>query len=181
MKLALAALVLGVITACDKKRDEPRPEPQPVGSAERLPDTSTIDWKNMIYGLGSLGSVKADDGRAEFRVEEDDTGVERAVQGGAGGEWRGFLDVDEPSYADLDGDGHDESVIPFELKSAQLDDTPHVFGVFVFTLRAGQPVKLGTITTTAKPGFTVDGNAIKTTDGKRWTWSKHNGQLVERQ
>lgn len=174
--LALATVLVG----CGKTADR-SPPPKPVGSAEPIPESTTINWKNLDYELGSLGTVKATGGRAEFRLVEDEDGTVRATQEAAAtATWTGFLDLDDPSYVDLDGDGHDETAIPFELKSSQLDETPHVFGVFVFTLRDGNLIKLGTITTSSKPGFTIEGSTIKTTDGKRWTWNVANGTLVER-
>jgi len=155
--------------------------PAPVGSAAPIPEPATIDWKSLHYDLGSLGSVKATGGRAEFRVVEEEDSIVHATQ--APGEtrgWAGFLDVDDPSYVDLDGDSHDETAIPFELKSAQLVDVPHVFGVFVFTLRDGKLLKLGTLTTSSKPGFTIEGSTIKTDDGRRWTWDATTQALIER-
>ena len=55
-----------------------------------------------------------------------------------------------------------------------------MFGVFVFTLRDGKLLKLGTITTSSKPGFTIEGSTIKTADGKRWTWDPTSNALIER-
>jgi hypothetical protein len=175
-RLTVATLALA---ACGKSAD--KPPPAPVGSAQPIPEASTIDWKNLHYDLGSLGTVKATGGRAEFHVVEDDDSTLHATQApGASAAWAGFLDVDDPAYVDLDGDGHDEAAIPFELKSAQVEETPHVFGVFVFTLRDGKLLKIGTITTSSKPGFTIEGSTIKTADGKRWTWDTANHALVER-
>ena len=162
-------------------RHEAIPVRPPVGAAQPIPESTTIDWKNLHYDLGSLGTVKATGGRAEFRVvEDDDTTLHATQDPGTSSDWAGFLGLDDPSYVDLDGDGHDETAIPFELKSAQLEETPHVFGAFVFTLRDGKLVKLGTITTSSKPGFTIEGSTIKTADGKRWTWDTTNQGLVER-
>ncbi len=181
IRALVVVLALAGCQGSDKKRVEKLPAPDPVGSAQPIPEPATIDWKNLYYDVGSLGSVKATGGRAEFRVVEDEDSTVHATQDpGEGGTWGGFLDVDDPSYVDLDGDGHDETAIPFELKSAQLDDAPHVFGVFVFTLRDGKLVKLGTITTSSKPGFTIEGSTIKTADGKRWTWDATTQALIER-
>ncbi len=180
--MSRALVVVLALAGCqgsDKKRVERAPVPDPITNP--IPESTTIDWKNLHYDLGSLGRVKATGGRAEFRViEEEDSTVRATQEPGEGGTWAGFLDVDDPSYVDLDGDGHDETAIPFELKSAQLDDAPHVFGVFVFTLRDGKLVDLGTITTTSKPGFTIEGSTIKTADGKRWTWDPTTSALIER-
>ena len=173
--LAVAAIAL---VGCGKGSDKPVPAPVP---ADPIPESTTIDWKNLHYDLGSLGTVKATGGRAEFQVVEDDDSTVHAIQDpGASSDWSGFLDLDDPAYVDLDGDGHDETAIPFELKSAQLVETPHVFGVFVFTLRDGKLLKLGTITTSSKPGFTIEGSTIKTADGKRWTWDPTSNALIER-
>ncbi|MDB5557012.1 MAG: hypothetical protein JWL86_6996, partial [Rhizobium sp.] len=120
-------------------------------------------------------------GRAEFVVIEEEDGTMRATQApGAQAAGTGFLDVDEPVYVDLDQDGHDEVAIPFELVSTQQAEAPHVFGAFVFTLRGGDLVKLGTITTTSKPGFTIRGSTITTTDGRVWGWDRSQPSLVER-
>lgn len=177
-------LVLAIVltTSCDQRTDKGLAPvvtpPKPLPSGGDLPDPHTVDWANLTFDMGSLGSVKATNGRAEFRVTEDDIGF-RVTQGSVENtDWPGFLDVDPPAYVDLDGDGHDEALIPFELKSAQPDDTPHVFGVFVFTLQNGLPVKLGTITTSGKPGYTLVGRTIKTTEGATWKWVARKG-LVE--
>ena len=178
MKRRLVLAIIALV-ACGKSTSKPPPEP--VGSAEPIPESTTIDWKNLDYDLGSLGTVKATGGRAEFRVVEDDDSTLRAIQDpGTSSDWAGFLDLDDPAYVDLNGDGHDETAIPFELKSAQLEEAPHVFGVFVFTLRDGKLLKLGTITTSSKPGFAIEGSTIKTSDGKRWTWDTTNQALIER-
>jgi hypothetical protein len=172
------ALALVLASGCGKSKDKAAPPPPPLTSGADLPDPHTVDWANLTYDVGSLGTVKATNGRAVFRVREDDTGF-HATQGSvATADWPGFLDVDLPAYVDLDGDGHDEALIPFELESAQLDDTPHVFGVFVFTLRDGVPVRLGTITTSSNPGYTLVGPAIKTTEGVTWTWDPARKALV---
>ena len=179
------ALVVRACIGCGRGSDHKpagnKPPPDPRGSAAPIPEPATIDWKNLRYDLGSLGTVKATGGRAEFRVVEDDDLTLHATQDpAASSDWAGFLDVDDPAYVDLDGDGHDEAAIPFELKSAQLDQSPRVFGVFVFTLRDGNLVKLGTITTSGRPGFTIEGSTIKTSDGKRWTWDPTGQALIER-
>ena len=177
----IRGLVLATIALVGCGKSTSKPPPEPVGSAQPIPESTTIDWKNLDYDLGSLGSVKATGGRAEFRVVEDDDSTLHATQDPAtSSDWAGFLDVDDPAYVDLDGDRHDETAIPFELKSAQLEETPHVFGVFVFTMRDGKLLKLGTITTSSKPGFSIEGSTIKTADGKRWTWDTTNQALIER-
>jgi hypothetical protein len=136
---------------------------------------------NLYYDLGSLGIVKATGGRAEFQVIEHEDGTVQATQDPAmTADWAGFLVLGDPTYVDLDGDRHDEVAIPFELKSAQLDDAPRVFGVFVFTLRDGNVVKLGTIRTTEKSGFAIKGSTIETTGGAVWIWDKRAASLVER-
>jgi hypothetical protein len=173
--------------ACSKRADAP-PAPPPTGSGSAranepdLPASTTIDWQNLFYDLGSLGVVRAVDGRATFHViEVDDRLV--AVQDPAFyafDDWPGFLDLDPPKFVDLDGDKHDEAAIPFELKSAKDDDTPNVFGLFVFTLRDGLPVKLATITTTKKLGFTVVGSTIETSEGAVWSWDPQHKKLVDR-
>jgi len=174
-------LALASCQGAETKRVDKAPAPAPVPPTDPIPEPSTIDWKSLHYNLGSLGSVKATGGRAEFRVvEEEDSTVHATQEPDETRGWSGFLDVDDPSYVDLDGDSHDETAIPFELKSAQLVDVPHVFGVFVFALRGGALVELGTITTTSKPGFTIEGSTIKTADGKRWMWDPTANALIER-
>jgi hypothetical protein len=171
----LAGAVILAAGGCDKRKES---APPPVGSnAPRdLPDPLSLDWQSLRYDLGSLGTVQATRGRAEFQVVEDDHGVLHATQASAGGGSMGFLDLDPPALVDLDGDRHEEAVIPFELRSA----TDSVFGAFVFALRAGLPVQLGTITTSGKPGFTVVGAAIRTTEGVMWAWDPATKQLVKR-
>ena len=120
----IQALVLAIaLVGCSKTADK-SPPPALVGSAQPIPESTTIDWKNLDYDLGSLGTVKATGGRAEFRVVEDDDGTVHATQhADATSAWTGFLDLDDPAYVDLNGDGHDETAIPFELKSSQLEET----------------------------------------------------------
>ncbi len=164
-------ILLGVvlIAGCDKRKDPaPAPAPPPLGSNSELPDPLNLDWQSLRYDLGSLGVVKATAGRAVFRVVDDDSGALHATQEpDPAAESAGFLDLDPPTLVDVDGDHHEESVIPFELKSAH----DSVFGAFVFTLRDGNPVQLATIPTTKKAGFTVDGQAIRTAEGACWQWN----------
>ena len=103
-------LVLAIaLVGCGKSADKSAP-PTPVGSAQPIPESTTIDWKNLDYDLGSLGTVKATGGRAEFRVVEDDDGTVHATQhADATSAWTGFLDLDDPAYVVLNGDGHDET------------------------------------------------------------------------
>jgi len=173
-------LLLGVvvIAGCDKAKPAPPPPTPPVGSGALadLPDPLSLDWRSLRYDLGSLGSVTASAGRAEFKLTEDDTGAIHASQeASAVADSTGFLDLDAPALVDLDGDRHEEAVIPFELHSAH----DSVFGAFVFTLRDGNPVQLGTITTTKKPGFTIEGSAIKTAEGVVWRWDAATRRLVQ--
>ena len=176
MNLALVAgAVLLACGGCDKRTET---APAPVGSNRPidLPDPLSLDWQSLRYDLGSLGSVQATHGRAEFRVVEDDHGALHASQDPGAGGARGFLDLDPPALVDLDGDRHEEAVIPFELRST----SDSVFGAFVFTLRDGLPLHIGTITTKAKPGFTVAGATIRTTEGVVWAWDAATKQLVKR-
>lgn len=176
MNLALLAGAVVLTTGgCDRRKE---PAPPPVGSnaPTDLPDPLSLDWQSLRYDLGSLGTVQATRGRAEFHVVEDDHGVLHATQDSAAGGSMGFLDLDPPALVDLDGDRHEEAVIPFELRSAN----DSVFGAFAFALRDGLPVQLGTITTTAKPGFTVAGATIRTTEGVVWAWDPATKQLVKR-
>lgn len=76
------------------------------------------------------------------------------------------LELEAPAYADLDGDGFDESLIPYAL--ALHDPEPTVFGVYVFTLRDGKPVQLATLQTDAPRGFTVTGRTVTTDLGQTW-------------
>lgn len=177
--LVAPALAAALATGCDRKREQP--PTAPAGSAvpaNPIPEITTIDWPNFVYELGSLGPVKATGGRADFRVVEDDDGVARASQLGSAADWTGFLELGVPVYVDLDGDGFDEAAVPFELQAAQ-GDVPRVHGAFVFTLRHGKVVPLGTITTPARTTFAADGHAIRTGTGARWTWDRTLGGLVE--
>ncbi|MGE3543057.1 MAG: hypothetical protein AB7L28_03975 [Kofleriaceae bacterium] len=146
-----------------------------------LPETSSIDWQNFVYDLGSLGLVRATRGRAEFHVvEQDEQPI--ATQDPSrftANDTTGALVLDVPSYLDLDGDRHDEAVIGFELTSARDDLAAPVFGAYVFTLRDGQPVKLGTITTDIRRGFEIVGATIKTSSGAQWRWDGKSPQLIE--
>ncbi len=165
-----------IVAGCDKRREQ-TPAPTPVGSATTpdLPDPLSLDWQSLRYDLGSLGAVKATHGRAEFRVIEDEGGSVHASQDpSAAAEGAGFLDLDPPALVDLDGDGHEEAVIPFQLNSGH----DAVFGAFVFTLRAGEPVQLATIPTTKQPGFTIEGAMIKTSEGAVWRWDATTRLLV---
>jgi hypothetical protein len=170
-------MVVAVLCGCDKKRDS-TPPPRPSLTRADLPDPHTVDWDNATYQVGSLGTVKATGGRAEFRVVDDDLGLRATQVAGETSDWPGFLDVDPPLFVDLDRDGHDEAVIPFELKSAQLDDTAHVFGAFVFTMRAGMPIELGTLTAPTKQGFVIRDSTIVTPDGAVWGWDAKREQLA---
>lgn len=172
---ARIAVVVLAIAGCDKRKEAPPPPPPTgSGSANDLPDTLSLDWQNLRYDLGSLGTVRAKRGRAEFGVTEDDSGTLHATQDPALTGGGGFLDLDPPALVDLDGDHHEESVIPFELHSTH----DSVFGAFVFTLRDGNPVQLATIATTKKVGFWIDGATIKTAEGAVWRWDPASKKLV---
>ena len=172
-------IVLAVLGGCDRTRDA-TPPPRPTMTRGDVPDPHTVDWENTSYPVGALGAVKATAGRAAFRVIEDDTGMHATQDPSASADWPGYLDVDPPMYVDLDHDAHDEAVIPFELKSEHADDTPHVYGAFVFTLRGGAPVPLGTITAATKDGFAVRGSTIVAPDGAVWAWDGAKRQLARR-
>lgn len=178
---ALVAVgVVGGGLGCERRTERRAPAPGGSGSAPApLPETTTIDWANFVYDLGSLGRVKATGGRAAFRAFEDDDGIVRATQVGAAGSFPGALEVGVPVYVDLDGDDHDEAAIPFVLDSAQTD-APPVFGAFVFTLRDGNVVALGTITTPGRTTFAADGATIRTGAGAAWAWDPDRRALVER-
>lgn len=175
---ALAAVL--IIGACGKQADKPPPAPA-LGSD--LPDPLTLDWKNLTYDLSALqhrGAITARGGRVEFGVIEDDDGLRQAVPSLTSVDWTAQLELDKPSYADLDGDGHDEAVIPFDLNSSPVEEGVHQFGAFVFTLRGGNPIQLATITTPTKNGFRIAGSKITTADGNvEWSWDKASGRLVE--
>lgn len=147
------------------------------GSPADLPDPLRLDWQNLRYDLGSLGTVKASGALTMFDVTEDEQGVVHATQDPhAHVVGKGALDLDPPVLVDLDGDHHDESLIGFELRARATGDS--VFGVFVFGLRDGQPVQLGVVTTTGKHAFSVQGNAIKTAEGVLWRWDPAQKALV---
>ncbi len=150
--LRCAAAVLGLVAGCRKETPAEK-EPVPMTGAD-LPDPLTLDWRNLVFDLGALGTVHAVNGRAAI---------------GTGGS----LYVDAPVLVDLDGDRHEEAVIPFVL-----DTGTAVYGAFVFTLRDGKPLQLAAIATTSKPGFTIDGAAIRTTEGVIWRWDRATRSLV---
>jgi nitrogen fixation protein len=146
--------LLVLVAACDK---QPPKAGAGTGSAlppvGDLPDTLTYDWQNMSYDLGALGTVHAVGGVAKFPA--------------------GYLAVDAPVFVDLDGDHHEEAVIPFELSSGNA-----VWGAFVFTLRNGLPLQLGTIPTKSRVPFTVEGATIRTGEGEVWRWDATAHRLV---
>jgi hypothetical protein len=169
-------ILLALLVACGKRERSSDPEPVAPGSPADLPEVLRLDWQSLRYDLGSLGSVKATGALTQFGVTEDELGGVHATQDptvhivGTGA-----LDLDAPVLVDLDGDHHDESLIPFELRSK---GGGSVYGVFVFALRAGQPVQLGVVTTTGKHAFSVEGNAIKTAEGALWRWDAAQQRLV---
>jgi hypothetical protein len=167
----LAVLVL--IAACDRKAPNERPAPRE-GSAIVVPDVTTIDWRNQPYELASLGVVTAKNGRAEFWLVED-SGEMRATQSPDARGTKGSLVLAPAHFADLDNDGHDEAIIPFEMRSMHPDEAHHVFGAFAYTLREGLPLRIGVVT--AESPIDVQGTTLSATDPPmRWTWS--NGQFV---
>ena len=176
---ALALAIAAAVGGCERRQDPPAaPPPVPIGSAAPLPDPLTLDWKNLIYDLGPLGVVRATAGRAALGFLEDDDGALRATQDPQiVAEGAGALVLDPPRHVDLDGDGHDEAVIPFEL--VLLADMPPTFGVFVFTLRGGAPIQLGKLATPSRDAFAVEPGAI-VIEGARWTWDPARGALGTR-
>jgi len=171
--VALGALALA---GCDRRKESPPPPPSGSATLPDLPDPLILDWQSLHYDLGSLGTVKATAGRADFKVTEDEQGAVHASQDPAvTSDSTGFLALDPPVLVDLDGDRHEEAVIPFELQHAQAGS---VFGAFVFTLRDGNPVQLATITTPKKAAVTIEGATIKMSDGTVWRWDPATKQLV---
>lgn len=153
--LLLGAWILtGAGASCSSKAKETDPDPPPAVPGPELPDPLTLDWHNLRFDLGVLGSVQAIDGHATVGAH-------------------GSLYVDAPVLVDLDGDRHEEAVIPFVLESAGV-----VYGAFVFALRDGKPLQIGAIATTSRPGFTIAGATIKTTEGAVWSWDKATRMLV---
>ncbi len=161
--------VLVLIAACD--RDAPprvRPAPAP-GSAIVVPDVTTIDWHNQPYELASLGVVTAKNGRAEFTIVEE-AGEVRASQAPDATGTGGSLVLAPAHFVDLDGDGHDEAIIPFEMRSMHPGEAQHVFGAFAYTLRQGLPLRIGVVT--AQAPIDVQGATLSSTDPPaRWHWA----------
>ncbi|MGE0551301.1 MAG: hypothetical protein AB7O24_09100 [Kofleriaceae bacterium] len=183
-RLAVGLVLAGAVAgACDRRSESAKPPAPRSGSqilVPDLPETSSIDWQNFVYDLGSLGVVRATGGRAEFHVVEHDDqplATQDPSRFGAN-DSKGTLVLEPPAYVDLDGDRHDEVVIGFELDSTGDDVAAPVYGAYVFTLRDGQPMKLGTITTAAKRSFEIAGATITTADGAVWRWDGKSSELV---
>ena len=165
MTRRVAAILL--VAACDRGASKDPPAPMP-GSAVAVPDVTSVDWPNRSYELASLGTVKATNGRAAFRMVEEDDGVYADQSPTATGA-ESSLVLAPAHYADLDGDSHDEALIPFEMRTAQIDDVQHLFGVFAYTMREGEPVRIAVVT--ASTVFDIDGATLTTGDPpKRWRW-----------
>jgi hypothetical protein len=156
-----------MLGACERKAPKDPPAPAP-GSAIAVPDVTTIDWRNRSYELASLGTVKATDGRAEFKIVEDENGM-HADQSPAAKGADGALTLAPAHYADLDGDRHDEALIPFEMRTTHADDAEHVFGVFAFTQYNGDVIRLGVVTSPTV--LEIDGATIVAANPpRRWRW-----------
>lgn len=162
-------LLLYLLGACGK-HEQPAPPPPPTSPIAALPDIASIDWANTSYDLLSLGSVKVTKRVAEFRLEEDGEAFVRAVQTpGTTSEWVGTLRVMAPIYGDVDGDKHDEALIEFELLSSLPERVPHMYGVFVYTLRSGDPELLDTVSASFK--VVAHGVTVDSADGAHhWAW-----------
>jgi hypothetical protein len=171
----IRSLLLGVLVVCgpgcSSKAKEPDNDPVPLPGPE-LPDPLNLNWRDLRLELAALGSVQATDGHAMFTVVHDASGSHASQDPAAVGAM-GSIYLDPPAFVDLDGDRHEEAVIPFVL-----DNQGAVYGAFVFSLRDGKPMQLGAIATTSKPGFTIDGATIKTTEGAVWRWDKPTKSLV---
>jgi hypothetical protein len=162
--------MLVLIAACDRTSDRaaPRQSP-PLGSAIVVPDITTIDWRNQPYELSTLGTVIAKDGRAEFVLVEDGAGEMRADQSPTAQGTNASLVLAPAHFADLDGDGHDEAIIPFEMRTMHPDEAQHLFGAFAYTLRQGLPLRIDVVTSQAP--IDVDGATLSTTKPpSRWQW-----------
>jgi hypothetical protein len=169
----LAALVL--IAACDRKAPAHDHEPAP-GSAVALPDVTTIDWRNQSYELSTLGTVKATDGRAEFKLVEDASGEVHADQSAIAKGTTGSLVLAPAHFVDLDGDSHDEAIIPFEMRAMHPNEpAEHVFGAFAYTLREGLPLRVDVVT--AQSPIDVDGAKLSSSEPPmHWHWT--SGKFV---
>lgn len=166
-----AVVVSGLAAGCSSKAKEADKDPAPVAGPD-LPDPLTFNWRDLKFELGALGSVQATDGHAMFTVVHDAGGAHASQDATAVGA-AGSLYLDPPAFVDLDGDRHEEAVIPFVLDTQGI-----VYGAFVFSLRDGKPIQIGAISTTSKPGFTIDGATIKTSEGALWRWDKATKTLV---
>ncbi len=172
------AWVVILLAACGgNKHDEPPPSNDPLPD---LPDTHTIDWPNIRYEVSGLGRIKLDHGHAAFRVVEEIEGQPRAIAAtdNQPHSWPGSLDIAAPSFDDFDGDSHDEAVIPYDLASSP-DPAQHQYGLFLYTLRNGDPFKLGTaVFGPARREFRIENHVIVTSLGK-WKWDAAQKQLLE--
>jgi hypothetical protein len=170
--LLLGVLVVsGLGAACSSKPKDADNDPVPVAGPD-LPDPLTFNWRDLRFELGELGAVQAMDGHAMFTVVHDASGAHASQDAAAVGA-HGSLYLDPPAFVDLDGDRHEEAVIPFVL-----DHQGIVYGAFVFSLRDGKPMQLGAIATTSKPGFVIEGATIKTTEGVVWRWDRTTKSIL---
>lgn len=177
--MTMRAIVVAIaLVACGgKKHDE---DPPPTDPLPDLPDAHTVDWPGLRYDLGSFGQIKTDHGHAAFRVVEEVEGEPRAIAATdmRPHSWPGTLDVAPPVYDDLDGDSHDEALIAYDLASAP-NAREHQYGIYLYTLRNGEPKKLATaVFGAARREFRVENHVIVTALGK-WKWDAASKQLLE--
>jgi hypothetical protein len=145
----LVPLLVVVAAACGAK------SPAPAGGVENSPaaravDRSirAIDWRNRSYDLGEeFGSYPAIDGSYAFVYTTDgeqlsEAEFARRFPNRDRFEASGYFHVEPPVFGDVDKDGAEEAIVTTYIDSG---GSGYFSTVYVFTLRGGAPVVLGTI------------------------------------
>lgn len=122
--------------------------PPPLINRASGPSTGVraIDWRNRRYALDEIGSVPVIDGRGALALDGDlalDGELTPETDGAApGGETGASFRVDPPLFADVDGDGAEDAIVPCTLSTG---GTGQFSAIRVYALRAGRVVELGQI------------------------------------
>jgi hypothetical protein len=183
----VASLVFIASGACGHgASDAPLGNRNPAAAARA--GVRAIDWRNRAYELAGLGAVTVKDGQADFAIDDDGKIV-------ASGATPGSFRVEPALFADIDGDGVEDAIVPTVLGTG---GTGQFSQILVFTVRAVKVTELGEIpggdrgdggirkVTLDGRAILVDRNVLAGGDGaccastwrrERWVWK--GGALAE--
>ena len=116
------------------------------GAANADRSIRTVDWSRFTYDTGEDGRFTVAGGTADFVFDDDGATMTRAEfarrHPGVDPTERGSFSVEAPVFGDVDRDGVEDAVITSSLWGG---GTGHFTNVWIYRMRDGAPVVLGSI------------------------------------